>query len=168
MSPEYAYLGHVSTKSDMFSFGVIILEMVTGRRSNSMSECPDSTPLLSYVWGKWRVGSATDVVDMSLGARGYPESEVLNCLEVGLLCVQENPDDRPDASTAVLMLSSPTSTPDEGRRAPSRPAFFFGSDNTTTGGRAPLGSNASLIGGEQTSTASVSKNEVTISEFEPR
>ena len=50
MSPEYAYLGHVSTKSDMFSFGVIVLETVTGRRSNSMSECPDySTPLLSYV-----------------------------------------------------------------------------------------------------------------------
>lgn len=51
MSPEYAYFGRVSTKSDMFSFGVIILETVTGRRSNSLSEWSDSTstPLLSYV-----------------------------------------------------------------------------------------------------------------------
>lgn len=50
MSPEYAYCGHVSTKSDMFSFGVIILEMVTARRNNNSTyECVDSVPLLSYV-----------------------------------------------------------------------------------------------------------------------
>lgn len=49
MSPEYAYCGHVSTKSDMFSFGVIILEMVTARSNNSTYECVDSEPLLSYV-----------------------------------------------------------------------------------------------------------------------
>jgi serine/threonine protein kinase len=49
MSPEYAYCGHVSTKSDMFSFGVIVLEMVTGRRNNSTYESSDSVPLLSYV-----------------------------------------------------------------------------------------------------------------------
>ncbi|CAO2163866.1 unnamed protein product [Urochloa humidicola] len=164
MPPEYAYFGHVSTKTDMFSFGVIILEMVTGRRSNSMFHCPDSTPLLSYVWEKWRTGSATDVVDALLGTCAeYPESEVLNCVEVGLLCVQENPGDRPDASSVVVMLSSPNSTTDEGPRAPSRPAFFFGS----AGGRALL-SSTSPIRSEQTSTAPVSKNEMTISEFEPR
>ncbi|CAO2189163.1 unnamed protein product [Urochloa humidicola] len=166
MAPEYAYFGHVSTKTDMFSFGVIVLEMVTGRRSNSMSDCPEySTPLLSYVWEKWRTGSATDVVDALLGTCAeYPESEVLNCIEVGLLCVQENPSDRPDASSVVVMLSSSlNSRTDEGPRAPSRPAFFFGS----AGGRALL-SSTSPIGSEQTSTAPVSKNEMTISEFEPR
>ncbi|CAL5007285.1 unnamed protein product [Urochloa decumbens] len=170
MPPEYAYFGHVSTKTDMFSFGVIVLEMVTGRRSNSMSDSPDSTPLLSYVWEKWRTGSATDVVDASLGTCGqYPESEVLSCIEVGLLCVQENPNDRPDASSVVLMLSSPTSSPGEGPRTPSRPAFFFGSNNISTGrGPATLSSSASLIGSEQTSTEPVSNNDVTISEFQPR
>ena len=75
------------------------------------------------VWGKWKMGSATDVVDASLSE--YPESEVLNCIEIGLLCVQENPEDRPDASTVVLMLSSPTSTSDD-RPAPSRPAIGRG------------------------------------------
>ncbi|CAL4997731.1 unnamed protein product [Urochloa decumbens] len=170
MPPEYAYFGHVSTKTDMFSFGVIILEMVTGRRSNSMFERPDSTPLLSFVWEKWRMGAATDVVDASLGTCGqYPESEVLNCIEVGLLCVQENPNNRPDASSVVLMLSSSTSSPGEGPRTPSRPAFFFGSNNISTGrGPATLSSSASLIGSEQTSTEPVSNNDVTISEFQPR
>jgi hypothetical protein len=114
---------------------------------------------------------AFEVVDTWLGTRGqYPESEVINCIEVGVLCVQENPDDRPDASTVMLMLNSPTSTADEGRRAPSRPAFFFGSDNSTARGRVPLFSSNSLISIEQTSStaAPVSKNDVTFSEFQPR
>lgn len=50
MAPEYAVLGHVSTKSDVFSFGVIILEIVTGRRNIvSSSETMMAQHLLSYV-----------------------------------------------------------------------------------------------------------------------
>lgn len=49
MSPEYAYSGRVSTKSDMFSFGVIVLEIVTGRRNNSPCEDANTEYLLSYV-----------------------------------------------------------------------------------------------------------------------
>nr|CAI44660.1 OSJNBa0061C06.14 [Oryza sativa Japonica Group] len=130
MSPEYAYCGHVSTKSDMFSFGVIVLEMVTGRRNNGIyastrtdsSECMDSIYLLSYVWEKWRTRSLADAVDASLGGR-YRENEVLSCVQIGLLCVQENPADRPDISAVVLMLSSNSMS----LRTPSKPAFFFGS-----------------------------------------
>ena len=50
LSPEYAYYGHVSTKSDMFGFGVMVLEIVTGRRNTSCAEDQDgSSNLLSYV-----------------------------------------------------------------------------------------------------------------------
>lgn len=49
LSPEYAYCGHVSTKSDMYSFGVIVLEIVTGRRNNRSLENTVSGSLLSYV-----------------------------------------------------------------------------------------------------------------------
>jgi len=157
MSPEYAYWGHVSTKSDMFSFGVIVLEMVTGRRNNSAcSDTYDSVSVLSHVWYKWRTGAAVDVVDPLLNMSCYPESdEVLNCIEIGLLCVQENPVDRPDASTVVLMLSSPTSLSDD-RRAPSRPAFIFSSDGVP------------LIDDKQPLMSTVSENEASISELEPR
>ena len=158
MSPEYAYWGHVSTKSDMFSFGVIVLEMVTGRRNKQcvqrhlrlrvcaepckctllLGQCGRDMSHMCFtymyingpyvqVWDKWRAGSTGDVVDPSLAESQYPESEVLNCIEIGLLCVQENPADRPDASTVVLMLSSPSSTSDD-RPAPSRPAFVFSSN----------------------------------------
>ncbi|TVT97124.1 hypothetical protein EJB05_57635, partial [Eragrostis curvula] len=168
MSPEYAYYGHVSTKSNMFSFGVIVLEMVTGRRNNSTYECADSVSLLSYVWGKWTTGSTIEVVDPSLDGH-YPEDEVLNCVEIGLLCVQENPADRPDASAVALMLSS-NSTTDE-RQPPSRPAFVFGSGHSCTMYGLPAGASTTegaLIRDEQPLKTPVSENEVTISELQPR
>ncbi|CAL5003072.1 unnamed protein product [Urochloa decumbens] len=172
MSPEYAYWGHVSTKSDIFSFGVIVLEMVTGQRNNSpCNETSDSVSVLSHVWDKWRAGSMVDVLDPSLGSH-YPESEVMNCIEIGLLCVQENPADRPDASAVVLMLDSPSSMTND-RRAPSRPAFVFSSGLTDESDR-PSGPGARgsdgvlLIRDKQSSTSTVSENEVSISELQPR
>ncbi|CAO2175962.1 unnamed protein product [Urochloa humidicola] len=172
MSPEYAYWGHVSTKSDIFSFGVIVLEMVTGQRNNSpCNEASDSVSVLSHVWDKWRAGSIVDVVDPSLGSQ-YPESEVMNCIEIGLLCVQENPVDRPDASAVVLMLDSPSSVSND-RRAPSRPAFVFSSGLTESDRPSRSGARSSdgalLIRDKQSSsTSTVSENEVSISELQPR
>ncbi|KAK3123094.1 hypothetical protein QOZ80_8AG0623750 [Eleusine coracana subsp. coracana] len=169
MSPEYAYCGHVSTKSDMFNFGVIVLEMVTRRKSNSTYENLNSTPLLSYVWKKWSSGLAADVVDASLQGQ-YPENEVLNCLEVGLLCVQDNPADRLDASEVVPLLGKSNSMPDESRRVPSRPAFFFAPRGDTVSlGAAVSGSSsdAPIRDGHPPSTVS-SDNVMTISDFQPR
>ncbi|CAO2175957.1 unnamed protein product [Urochloa humidicola] len=173
MSPEYAYWGHVSTKSDIFSFGVIVLEMVTGRKNNSAySDTSDSISVLSHVWDKWRAGSMVDVVDPSLAESSYPESEVINCIEIGLLCVQENPVDRPDASAVVLMLSSPTSTAGD-RRAPSRPAFTFSSGFTESDGPARSDARSSdggvlQVSDKKSSITTVSDNEMSISELQPR
>jgi len=92
-------------------------------------------------------------------------------LEIGLLCVQENPADRPDASAVVLMLSSPTSTSDD-RRTPSRPALAFSSGFTAAASGGPTAgswsSDSVLIGDQQRSTAAVSENEMSISELQPR
>ena len=112
-----------------------------------------------------------DVVDPLLAESGYAESEILNCIEIGLLCVQENPMDRPDASAVVLMLSSPTSTLDD-RRAPSRPTFVFSSGLTESDH--PLRSGAAgscdvpLINNKQSLTTTVSENEMSISELQLR
>ncbi|XP_044949993.1 cysteine-rich receptor-like protein kinase 10 [Hordeum vulgare subsp. vulgare] len=125
MSPEYAYYGQVSSKSDMYSFGVMVLEIVTGRRSNRSLEVEHDSAcryLPSYVWEKWRAGSMKEVVDPSLGGR-YPESEVLNCVQIGLLCVQVNPSARPGASEVVLMLDGHSTSMT--MQTPSRPAFCF-------------------------------------------
>ncbi|CAO2206271.1 unnamed protein product [Urochloa humidicola] len=172
MSPEYAYWGHVSTKSDIFSFGVIVLEMVTGLRNNSAyNDTSDSVSVLSHVWDKWRAGLMVDVVDPSLGESRYPEGEVVNCIEIGLLCVQENPADRPDSSAVVLMLSSPTSVSND-RRAPSRTAFVFSSGFTESDHPSRSGARSSdgvlLINDKQSPKTTVSENEVSISELQPR
>ncbi|TVT97126.1 hypothetical protein EJB05_57637, partial [Eragrostis curvula] len=121
----YEYLPNRSL--DTFLFGVD----AAIRRVNKESFAP------TYIaWGKWRTGLTTDMVDPSLGGR-YPEGEILNCVELGLLCVQENPADRPDASAVVLMLSSHSTTDD--RRAPSRPAFVFGTGHSCTSDSLPSG-----------------------------
>jgi hypothetical protein len=104
---------------------------------------------------------AADVVDPSLAGQ-YPEEEVFNCLEVGLLCVQENPADRPDASAVVLLLGNPNSMPVQGRQEPSKPAFFF---DGAAGGSS---SGALQIGEGQVPSAPPSKNMMTISDFQPR
>ena len=59
-----------------------------------------------------------DVVDPLLAVSRYPESEVVNCIKIGLLCVQENLADRPDASAVMLMLSSPTTMGNDRRTCP--------------------------------------------------
>ncbi|XP_066322490.1 uncharacterized protein [Miscanthus floridulus] len=164
MSPEYAYYGHVSTKSDMFSFGVIVLEIVTGQRNSSPSvEDGSNRNLLSYLWEKWRRGSVAETVDASLGGQ-YARTEALACVQIGLLCVQKDPRSRPDASEVVLML--------DGRSAilqkPSRPAFCSGSISISgaSSRRAARGNAVSF--GRRSAIGPVSENSVTVSELEPR
>ena len=107
-----------------------------------------------------------DVVDPLLAVSRYPESEVVNCIEIGLLCVQENPADRLDASAVMLMLSSPTTMSND-RRAPSRPAFVF-SSGFTQSDRPPRFGARSSDGVLQSSATTVSENAVSISELQPR
>ncbi|BAF21805.2 Os07g0540500 [Oryza sativa Japonica Group] len=108
MSPEYVMRGQYSTKSDVFSFGVLIIEIVTGQRNNrpylfEQNEDIISTvsiPASSYstmwyylrlqVWRRWSDGTVAKMIDHSLG-KNYPEAEVLKCINIGLLCLQENP-----------------------------------------------------------------------------
>ncbi|XP_066315137.1 cysteine-rich receptor-like protein kinase 34 isoform X1 [Miscanthus floridulus] len=164
MSPEYAYYGHVSTKSDMFSFGVIVLEIVTGQRNSSPSvEDGSNRNLLSYVWEKWRRGSVAETVDASLGGQ-YARTEALACVQIGLLCVQKDPRSRPDASEVVLMLDGRSAI----QQTPSRPAFCSGSISISgaSARRAARGNAASY--GRRSAIGPVSENSVTVSELEPR
>jgi len=118
MSPEYAMRGHYSTKLDVFSFGVLVLEIVTGRRNNYALNTLYSQDLFYLVWKHWVEGTIAEIADTSLG-RHYPMAEVLKCINIGLLCVQQNPTDRPSMSAIVAMLGSDTVS----LEAPYRPAY---------------------------------------------
>ncbi|KAM0900555.1 hypothetical protein ACQ4PT_020562 [Festuca glaucescens] len=115
MSPEYAMEGLFSVKSDVYSFGVLLLETVTGLRISSTENTKEFPNLIIYAWSQWREGLAKDLVDLSI-LESCSTEEVLCCIHVGLLCVQDDPDARPPMSTVVSVLesrSTPTFTPDK-------------------------------------------------------
>ncbi|KAM5577694.1 G-type lectin S-receptor-like serine/threonine-protein kinase RKS1 [Rosa sericea] len=127
MSPEYAMEGLFSVKSDVYSFGVLLLEIVTGRKNISYYyDNPDSN-LVGHVWDLWKEGRALEIVDTSLG-ESYPISEVLRCIQIALLCVQEYANDRPTMSKVVSVLGNDAALP-----SPRKPGFLLKRSNYTSG-----------------------------------
>ncbi|XP_034927419.1 cysteine-rich receptor-like protein kinase 10 [Populus alba] len=125
MSPEYAMHGRFSVKSDVYSFGVLILEIITGKKNSSFYQTGGAVDLVSYVWKHWRDGTPLEVLDPTLIYR-YSRNEVIRCIHIGLLCVQEDPAIRPAMATVVLTLNSYSVT----LPSPQEPAFFFHSTIT--------------------------------------
>ncbi|KAM4103077.1 hypothetical protein ACJW30_06G052400 [Castanea mollissima] len=120
MSPEYAGHGKFSIKSDIFSFGVLVLEIVSGKRNQGYCHLDDHLNLLGHAWRLWIEEKATELIDKSLGNKCTLSDQVLRCIHVGLLCVQQRPEDRPDMSSVVLMLSSESLLP-----KPRQPGFYM-------------------------------------------
>ncbi|CAJ2630359.1 unnamed protein product [Trifolium pratense] len=105
MAPEYAMFGQFSVKSDVFSFGVLVLEIISGQKiSRILLGQSDQEDLLSFAWRNWREGTITNIIDPSL--KNGSQNEIMSCIHIGLLCVQENLVDRPTMATIALMLSS--------------------------------------------------------------
>ncbi|GKV10178.1 hypothetical protein SLEP1_g21585 [Rubroshorea leprosula] len=94
MSPEYVFHGLVSIKTDVFSFGVLLLEVVTGRK-NTTHYHPNYPPnLIGYVWQLWNEGRQLELMDPSMD-ENCPHDEILRCIHIGLLCVQDHAIDPP-------------------------------------------------------------------------
>uniref|UniRef100_A0A453BCI4 Uncharacterized protein n=1 Tax=Aegilops tauschii subsp. strangulata TaxID=200361 RepID=A0A453BCI4_AEGTS len=125
MAPEYAIHGRVSPKIDIFSFGVLVLEIVT-RRRNSSSDDRDEVNLISDVWNCWTKGTVSQMIDRSLDE--HARSQALRCIHIGLMCVQSDPDDRPYISSVIFMLTRDNTE----IQAPAQPAFFFGREAALT------------------------------------
>ncbi|KAF7849224.1 hypothetical protein BT93_L1067 [Corymbia citriodora subsp. variegata] len=119
MSPEYAMHGEFSVKSDVYSFGILLIEIICGKKNNFYHQLHGGEYLASYVWNQWKEGMALKVLDSTI-VDSYSRDEVLRCLHIGLLCIQEDPAIRPTMATVVLMLSSSYFNPP----SPRHPAFF--------------------------------------------
>ncbi|XP_073108418.1 cysteine-rich receptor-like protein kinase 6 isoform X3 [Elaeis guineensis] len=164
MAPEYAMHGQFSVKSDVYSFGVLVLEIVTGRKNSDFSSSEYAEDTVNHVWERWVKGTIFEILDPPLGTH-CPRSEMLRCVHIGLLCVQENPSDRPNMLQVVVMLNSNSVS----LQAPSRPAFCNGQSGMDSG---DYSNEHDLSGGthDQSSSKSIpmSANEVSITELEPR
>ncbi|RZC09266.1 G-type lectin S-receptor-like serine/threonine-protein kinase At4g27290 [Glycine soja] len=106
MAPEYAVDGSFSVKSDVFSFGILVLEIVCGKRNKGLYQTDKSLNLVGHAWTLWKEGRALDLIDDSNMKESCVISEVLRCIHVGLLCVQQYPEDRPTMASVILMLES--------------------------------------------------------------
>ncbi|KAH6772829.1 hypothetical protein C2S52_004342 [Perilla frutescens var. hirtella] len=123
MSPEYAMHGQFSIKSDVFSFGVLILEIISGKRNNCILCGENVEDLLTLTWEKWQRGVAEDMIDPLLhlhNSRNFL-SKMVRCIHIGLLCVQENAAYRPTMSSVLHMLNTSAST----LSVPTEPAFYM-------------------------------------------
>ncbi|XP_026432736.1 cysteine-rich receptor-like protein kinase 10 [Papaver somniferum] len=168
MAPEYMMHGEFSVKSDVFSFGVLVLEILCGQRNGSFHKSDVARDLLSYAWRHWNNGSDIEILDPTL-KDACSRSEVMICIDVALLCVQENVEDRPCMPTVVQMLNNSVSTSHD---LPSTPAFS--ADGTRHITRRPdlnlVGSaeQGSLRNESISEVSTLSVNEISVTELYAR
>ncbi|KAK2986533.1 hypothetical protein RJ640_005575, partial [Escallonia rubra] len=120
MAPEYAMHGQFSVKSDVFSFGVLVLEIISGQKNTSFYSGENVKDLLSYAWKYWREEAGSNLIDPALKVESSSIRDITRCIHIGLLCVQENAVYRPVMASVVLMLNRFSIT----LPLPSKPAFF--------------------------------------------
>ncbi|KAF7150307.1 hypothetical protein RHSIM_Rhsim02G0112700 [Rhododendron simsii] len=118
MSPEYVMDGLFSMKSDVYSFGVLVLEIVSGKRNREFYHHDHGLTLLGHVWKLWIEGKALELLNEQID--DFPIPEALKCIQVGLLCVQQHPEDRPTMSSVLLALDSESATLPQ----PKEPGFY--------------------------------------------
>ncbi|XP_027125018.1 G-type lectin S-receptor-like serine/threonine-protein kinase RKS1 isoform X1 [Coffea arabica] len=104
MAPEYALHGYLSVKTDVFSFGVLVLEIVSGRKNLDGRLGAEKADLLNHAWTLYQAENALELVDAGLNK--YNAVEAAMCIQLGLLCCQASVADRLDMNSVHLTLSS--------------------------------------------------------------
>ncbi|KAK7311325.1 hypothetical protein RJT34_09386 [Clitoria ternatea] len=102
-APEYASSGKLTMKSDIYSFGVVLLELITGRRAYDEA-CGPERHLVDWARPMFRdKRSFPRLVDPQLNGQ-YPGSALMMVVELTAMCLREEPRHRPDAGDIVLAL----------------------------------------------------------------
>ncbi|KAG0612459.1 hypothetical protein M758_6G029400 [Ceratodon purpureus] len=104
LAPEYATRGQVSDKVDVFSFGVLALEVVSGRKNISFDVPPDKAYLTDWAWKQNEEGSLMELVDPTLSIQSDEEVEVYRVITTALACIQTAAERRPTMAQVVGML----------------------------------------------------------------
>eukprot|EP01018_Ginkgo_biloba_P006020 Gb_41607 [translate_table: standard] len=121
-APEYAVHGQLSEKADVYSYGVVVLEIVSGRKCMNARLPAHMQFLLEWAWNEYESDQTLGMVDAKLEGT-YPQQQVLKVITVALLCTQRSANLRPPMSQVMSMLTSDS----EIVVKPTRPAFTGGS-----------------------------------------
>ncbi|XP_028800646.1 cysteine-rich receptor-like protein kinase 3 isoform X2 [Neltuma alba] len=107
-APEYAIHGQLSEKADIYSYGIVILEIISGQRSKALKDDGDTEDefLLPKAWKLYEKGMHLELVDNTLDPNEYDADEVKKIIEIGLLCTQAFADLRPTMSEVIGLLQS--------------------------------------------------------------
>ncbi|XP_009608510.1 probable LRR receptor-like serine/threonine-protein kinase At1g56140 isoform X1 [Nicotiana tomentosiformis] len=103
LAPEYAMRGHLTEKADVFGFGVVALEIVSGRPNSDSSLEEERIYLLEWAWQLHENNRETEIVDANLSE--FDENEVRKVIGIALLCTQTSPALRPSMSRVIAMLT---------------------------------------------------------------
>ncbi|KAK9051074.1 hypothetical protein SSX86_027700 [Deinandra increscens subsp. villosa] len=118
MAPEYVMHGTLSVKADVYSFGVLILELISGQKNSSFDLDPECQSLLEWAYKLYKKGKSLEILESKLASSADPD-QVSVCIQIGLLCTQSDPQQRPAMRSVVLMLTKKPGTLDE----PNRPGI---------------------------------------------
>ncbi|CAM8909365.1 unnamed protein product [Rhodiola kirilowii] len=111
MAPEYAMRGYLTDKADVYSFGIVALEIVSGRSNTSYKSKDDCFYLLDWVLILKEKGQLMDLIDPKLKGV-FNKDEVMTMIKVGLLCTDVSPTARPAMSSVVSLLEGKSSAED--------------------------------------------------------
>ncbi|KAI7735542.1 hypothetical protein M8C21_032053 [Ambrosia artemisiifolia] len=124
MAPEYLALGQLTEKADVYSYGVLLLEIVTGIQITASKNSEYTESLVAIAWRHFQRGTVEEILDPNLMFHTYPnlnfKKEAIKVVHVALLCTQESPALRPSISVALKMLVKD----DEPLPPPSNPPFI--------------------------------------------
>ncbi|KAM4092586.1 hypothetical protein ACB094_06G051400 [Castanea mollissima] len=120
MAPEYAIDGLFSVKSDVFSFGILLLEILSAKKNRGFFHPSHGLNLVGHAWKLWKEGKPLELIDTCL-KDSCILLEIVRCLRISFLCLQQRPEDRPNMSSVVMMLHGESLLPE-----PEEPASFVG------------------------------------------
>ncbi|KAK1268253.1 Cysteine-rich receptor-like protein kinase 2 [Acorus gramineus] len=118
MAPEYIAHGQLSEKADVYSFGVLVLEIISGRQNCRSITSEHSQSLLTLAWNHFQTGTAEDLIDPNIRSLQHRQ-QMLRAVHVAFLCMQECPNLRPSMSVCLQMLLRA----EEPLPAPTNPPF---------------------------------------------
>lgn len=118
MAPEYLMHGHLSVKADVYSYGVLVLELISGHRNSSSDSAFNGDNLLNWAYKLYKKGKWLEMVDPTVASSVTTTEQVEVCIRVSLLCTQGDPQLRPTMGRVVLMLSK---KPPSHMEEPTRP-----------------------------------------------
>ncbi|RDY00640.1 Cysteine-rich receptor-like protein kinase 3, partial [Mucuna pruriens] len=146
-APEYAIHGQLSEKADAYSYGIVVLEIISGQKSTNVRGDEDGEYLLQRTWKLYERGMHLELVDKAIDPNDYDAEEVKKIIEVALMCTQASAATRPTMSEVVVLLKSKSLLE---HLRPTMPVFV------ETNMKTREGNSSSTTGSSSNATASIS------------